>query len=80
MRLIPDWRRVLLRSAAVWFSAASNVFFVLAGALYVFADELGDRAYFELVAVLCVLGFLCVAVVPLARIIKQDGLNAPPDA
>lgn len=75
MRLVPDWKRVLLRSAAVWFSAASNVFFVLAGAVYVFADELGDRAYFELVAALCVLGFLCVAVVPLARIIKQPSLH-----
>ena len=78
MTLIPNWRKVLLRSAAVWFSAASNVFFVLAGALYVFADELGDRAYFEMVAVLCVLGFLCVAVVPLARIIKQPGLHDAP--
>lgn len=75
MRLVPNWRHVLLRSAAVWFATASNICFVMAGALYVYADELGDRLYFEIVAALCVLGFLCVAVVPLARIIKQDGLS-----
>ncbi len=75
--LVENWRQILLRSASVWFATASNVCFVMAGALYVFADELGDRAYFEIVAGLCVLGFLCVAVVPLARIIKQPSLHEP---
>lgn len=73
--LVDDWKRVLLRSASVWFATASNICFVMAGALYVFADELGDRTYFEIVAGLCVLGFLFVAIVPLARIIKQPSLH-----
>jgi hypothetical protein len=72
---VDNWRQVLLRSASVWFAAASNFCFVMAGAVYVFADELGDWKYIELVAGLCVLGFLCVAIVPLARIIKQPSLH-----
>jgi hypothetical protein len=76
MELIPDWKKVLLRSATVWFSAASNFMFVMAGAVYVFADDLGDWSYFYLAGGLGLVGVGLVSVIPLVRIIKQPGLHA----
>ena len=76
MELVPDWRKVLLRSATVWFSAESNFMFVMAGAVYVFADDLGDWNYFYLAGGLGAVGVGLVSLIPLVRIIKQDSLHA----
>lgn len=73
--LVDNWKTVLRRSATVWLSAASQVLFIMAGAVYVFADELGDWQYIALVGGLAVAGFVCVSIIPLARIVKQPKLH-----
>jgi len=72
---IDDWRRVLRRSASVLLAYLSTLLYGLGGALFVYADELGDGLYFWLYFACFALAGLCTAVIPFARIIKQKGVR-----
>lgn len=80
MRLIDDWRVVLRRSWAVWLSAAATVLMGIGGALFVFADELGDGLFFALDVGCFALAAVFTAAVPLARITKQKSISGGDDA
>lgn len=72
MHLVPDWRRVLRRSAAVWLAFISTLFYGLGGALFVWAEELGDTLFFTLDIACFVIAGLTTAAIPFARIVKQE--------
>lgn len=76
MKLVDNWQAVLKRSATTWFSLASQACLVMAGAVYVFADDLGDWAYIKLVGAFVIAAFVFAAVIPLVRIVRQDSLHA----
>jgi hypothetical protein len=79
--LVEGWRRVLRHSATVWLSAASTILYGLGGALFVFADDLGDVWFFALDVTCFTLAALCTAAIPFARIIRQKSLHdAPPNS
>lgn len=75
MRLVFNWRRVLKRSASVILSYVATVTSTLAFSLYLIADKLGNEATFYLIAALGVVSATCTAIIPLARIVKQKGVN-----
>jgi len=79
MHLIDDWRRVLRRSWAVWLSAAATILMGIGGALFVFADELGDGLFFTLDVACFALAAICTAAVPLARVMKQKSISGERD-
>jgi hypothetical protein len=80
MTFISNWRRTLRRSAAVLLAYFSTIFYGVGGALFVFADELGDRWFFSLDVACFVIAGGCTAIIPLARIVKQPKLKEGDDA
>jgi len=73
--IIDDWRLVLRRSASALLAYLSTIFYGIGAALFVYADELGDGLFFTLDVACFALAGLCTALIPLARIIKQQGIR-----
>lgn len=75
MRLIDDWRNVLLRSGSALLAYFSTIFYGVGAALFVYADELGDTWFFTIDVACFALAGLCTALIPLARVIRQKGIT-----
>lgn len=75
MRLIDDWRRTLFGSWSARLGFAGTILGAISGALFVFADELGDGPFFGLVIVTALGSWVCTALVPAARVVKQRKLH-----
>lgn len=65
-----------MRSATAWCSYASSACLVMAGAVYVKADDWGDDLYLDVVKGWIIAAGFFVAIIPFVRIVRQSVLHA----